>query len=166
MFWAIKFFNEAAVFLKLKPSVIKSSKEFLLIPNLSIALLKALNDFLLNPGKTILLFFTTSSVLNKNLENTSDNAVGFCIASDALVLFLDIFLSELSKSLAMSSDTTLIELFFPSSFWTPSNISWALLLLDLNGLPTNLSIHLSICESLNARSLPLVANNFAVLPVP
>ena len=57
-----------------------------------------------------------SSVLNKNLENTSDNAVGFCIASDALVLFLDIFLSELSKSLAMSSDTTLTELFFPSSF--------------------------------------------------
>ena len=95
----------------------------LLTPNSSIDFLKAFIDLSEKPLNNILPLLTTSSVANKKLENNSDSWAGFCIASDALVLFLEIFFNASSKLLAASSAVILIALFLPSNLCIPSNSS-------------------------------------------
>ena len=140
----IKLFKPAVVFLKAVASVIIFLIDFLDTPNLSKDCLNVFKDLLEKPGKIILFFLTISSVLlNKNSDITLEKASGSLTAKAAPLVSLDISLNLSSKFLDASFANAFIADYLPSNLCMPSNNSCDLLLLDLKGLPTNRSTHLS-----------------------
>ena len=133
-----------------------------LTPIFFIDVVKSCNTFLLKPSKNILPLPTLSFVFNIKLAIILE-AVSGLTASATSIVSLDILFNESSIFFPMSSAANFKDALVPSNFCVPVKIDLSLKLLDLN-LDANLSIHLSILELLNIKSLPFCDITFETNP--